>query len=48
MSNQQDKGERTAAATRQVCNYIEKETLAQMFSFEYYEITKITFFTEHL
>ena len=31
-----------------VCNFIEKEALAQAFSFEFCEISKNTFFTEHL
>ena len=31
-----------------VCNFIEKETLAQVFSREFWEISKSTFFTEHL
>ena len=30
------------------CNFIKKETLAQVFSFEFCEISKKTFFTEHL
>ena len=30
------------------CNCIKKETLAQVFSCEFYEISKNTFFTEHL
>ena len=30
------------------CNFIKKETLAQLFSCEFYEISKNTFFTEHL
>ena len=30
----------------QVCNFIKKETLAQVFSYEFCEIYKITFFTE--
>ena len=30
------------------CNFIKKETLAQMFSYEFCEMSKITFFTEHL
>ena len=29
-------------------NFIKKETLAQVFSFEFCEISKNTFFTEHL
>ena len=31
----------------QACNFIEKETLAQVFSCEFYEISKNTFFTKH-
>ena len=30
------------------CNFIKKETLAQVFSCEFCEISKNTFFTEHL
>ena len=30
------------------CNFIKKETLAQVFSCEFYEISKNTFFTEYL
>ena len=30
------------------CNFIKKETLAQVFSCEYCEVSKNTFFTEHL
>ena len=30
------------------CNFIKKETLAQVFSCEFYEISKNTFFTKHL
>ena len=30
------------------CNFIKKETLTQMFSCEFCEISKNTFFTEHL
>ena len=29
------------------CNFIKKETLAQVFSSEFCEISKNTFFTEH-
>ena len=29
------------------CNFIEKETLAQVFSCEFWEISKNSFFTEH-
>ena len=32
----------------QACNFIKKETLAQVFSCKFCEISKITFFTEHL
>ena len=32
----------------QACNFIKKETLAQVFSYEFCEISKNTFFTEHL
>ena len=31
-----------------VCNFIKKETLVQVFSCEFCEIPKNTFFTEHL
>ena len=30
------------------CNFIKKETMAQVFSCEFYEIFKNIFFTEHL
>ena len=30
------------------CNFIKKETLVQVFSCEFWEISKNTFFTEHL
>ena len=32
----------------QTCNFIQKETLAQVFACEFCEISKNTFFTEHL
>ena len=32
----------------EVCNFIKKETLALVFSCEFYKIFKSTFFTEHL
>ena len=32
----------------QACNFIQKEALAQVFSCEFSEISKNTFFTEHL
>ena len=41
---------RSEATTRGVlyCNFIKKEALAQVFSCEFCEITKNTFFTGHL
>ena len=35
-------------ADLQACNFIKKETLAQVFFCEFCEIPKNTFFTEHL
>ena len=32
----------------EACNFIKKETLAQVFSCEFFEISKNTFFTQHL
>ena len=32
----------------QACNFIKKESLTQVFPCEFYEISKNTFFTEHL
>ena len=32
----------------QACNFIKKETLAQVFSYEFCKISKNTFFIEHL
>ena len=32
----------------EACNFIKKETLAQVFSCEFWEIFRKTFFTEHL
>ena len=32
----------------EVCNFIQKEIMAQVFSRQAYEISKNTFFTEHL
>ena len=32
----------------EACNFIKKETLAEVFSCEFCEISKNTFFTEHL
>ena len=31
-----------------ICNFIEKQTLAQVFSFKFYEISKSTFFVEQI
>ena len=36
------------AVMPQACNFIKKETLAQVFFCEFCEISKNTFFTEHL
>ena len=36
------------SARPQACNFIKKEILAQVFSCEFYEISKNIFFTEHL
>ena len=33
---------------KHLCNFIKKETMAQMFSCEFCEVSKNTFFTEHL
>ena len=33
---------------KHLCNFIKKETLVQVFSCEFWEIAKNTFFTEHL
>ena len=38
----------TEAMRPQACNFIKKETLAQVFSCEFCEIFKNTFFIEHL
>ena len=32
---------------KNTCKFIKKETLTQVFSYEFYEISKNTFFTEH-
>ena len=37
-----------ASGLQQACNFIKKKTLAQVFSCEFCEISKNTFFTEHL
>ena len=36
------------ASFQSACNFIKKESLAQVFSCEFCEISKSTFFTEHL
>ena len=35
-------------AVARACNFIKKETLRHVFSYEYSKISKNTFFTEHL
>ena len=40
----QNSQENTSARVADACNFIEKETLAQLFSCEFYEISKNTFF----
>ena len=37
-----------ATLYNKACNFIKKETLTQVFSCEFCEISKNTFFTEHL
>ena len=39
---------KTQENTGQACNFIKKESLAQVFSCEFCEISKNTFFTEQL
>ena len=39
---------KVAGLRPEACNFIKKETLAQVFSCEFCEISKNTFFTEHL
>ena len=39
---------KVAGLRSETCNFIKKVTLAQVFSCEFYEISKNTFFTEHL
>ena len=39
---------KSAAQTPEACNFIKKETLAQVFFCEFREISKNTFFTEDL
>ena len=45
LRNSQNSQENTCA---RVCNFIEKETPAQVFSSEFCEISENTFFTEHV
>ena len=40
--------QRAGGGGPQTCNLIKKETPAQVFSREFFEISKSTFFTEHL
>ena len=40
--------DKVAGLRPQACNFIKKETLAQMFPCEFSKIFKNTFFTEHL
>ena len=44
----QNSQENTCATVSFFCNFIRKETLAQVFSCEYCEISKNTFSTEHI
>ena len=44
----QNSQENTCARVSQALNFIKKETLAQVFSFQFSEICKNTFITEHL
>ena len=39
---------KTSVPEPQACNFIKKEALTQMFSCEFCEISKNTFFIEHL
>ena len=39
---------KVAGLRPQACNFIKKETMAQVFSCESWEISKNTFFTEHV
>ena len=39
---------RKQSSRPEACNFIKKETLAQVFSCEFYEISKNTFFIEYL
>ena len=39
---------KTPVPKPQACNFIKNETLAQLFSWEFSEISKNTFYTEHL
>ena len=44
----QNSQENTCARVSFFCNFVKKETVAQVFSCEFCEISKNTFFTEHL
>ena len=39
---------KTPVPEPEACNFIQKETLGQVFSCEFWQISKNTFFTEHL
>ena len=39
---------KVASSGLHACNFVKKETLAHLFSCEFCEISKNTFFTEHL
>ena len=39
---------KVAGLSPQACNFITKESLAQVFSYEFYEISKTPIFIEHL
>ena len=41
-------GKHQCQSLAEACNFIKKETLAQVFSCEIWEISKSIFFTEHL
>ena len=44
----QNSQENTCARVSESCNFIKNETLAQVFSCKFCEISKNNFFTEHL
>ena len=47
-NSQENTCARVSLLIKLACNFIKKETLAQVFSCEFCEISKNTFFTEHL